>query len=1086
MRSKKQLAAGILSVVLASSMPGPVLVYGNVAGSEAQPAADGTGAAAGVSAEAVDGTGAADTETAVQQEADVVIRTVQDLEEFARACSQEAYSRGKVVSLEADLDLAGAPFDPIPVFAGTFRGNGHRISGMKVEKSGSHMGFFRFVEAGAVVEDLHVEGSLRPDGSRKQVGGIAGTNRGTILRCSFSGEGEALEALGGIAGKNEAGAEIRDCRSDAILSGNQRIGGIAGENEGTITGCSNAGSINVTMQVLEENAGSLNFSIDEERMRQSVREEKINDVGGIAGLSSGVIRDCENSGPVGYSHTGYNVGGIAGRQSGILSGCKNTGMIAGRKDVGGIAGQLEPYLTISYQDATIDQLSDQLDRLSDTGDTMTDNIRSTSDDATANMDQVDAVLKEIKEITRAKKDERRAKRETFDEQAGRQLDVLDEIVENMEFDIGSRSAQRAAAHFRGDLKHMKEILALLSGKGQEADSDQAEGGYDPDAPILDEDAGSLQYLYQLLMELQESAQSMGMNAQTMITDGIEGVVDGVRDLEDDLDSIRVEADILGDLARDYKDQLFDDLDGLDADLTPRLDRLYDEIDLLSDNLKSGKSRLRGDVDQIDEQMQEMQDIVKAGRDRAKAERDRVTDDEEDLFEDVSQPEEELKNGLVAMSENQGSVEADYQAGGIVGIIGLEIGMDPEEDIDSYGDKSLNMTRHVQAVVRGCRNDGDITVKNDQAGGIVGTARLGAVAGNQNYGDVQAEDGDYAGGIAGSSKSTIQNNYSMCQVTGNQYVGGITGRGKHIRDNYAMTEVSSDGGEWLGSIAGDREDNGVIAGNFYVDEGLGAVDGISYEGEAKALAYGELVRMEGVPAEFQTLKLTFLADGQVVKQLTCDYGKEVEEAALPAVPQKEGFHGAWEPVDLSRVTYSRKIQAVYRPWTTTIASDGEAKPVLLAEGEFYANARLRLEDGAGQPWLEEVRMPAGYKRIGGYSYEITDPDQQALPETFRLHLLVGKHLRSCQVALVENGEARLVDAKHDGEYRVFDGASGGQLVIVEKQLPLVWLLLAVCAAAGGALLLGKNYIKSGPASRKQNSKEEADKDSRQPETPEQGH
>ena len=47
---------------------------------------------------------------------------------------------------------------------------------------------------------------------------------------------------------------------------------------------------------------------------------------------------------------GYNVGGIVGRQSGYLDGCRNTGTVRGRKDVGGIAGQLEPQVTLRYDE----------------------------------------------------------------------------------------------------------------------------------------------------------------------------------------------------------------------------------------------------------------------------------------------------------------------------------------------------------------------------------------------------------------------------------------------------------------------------------------------------------------------------------------------------------------------------------------------------------------------------------------------------------------------------------------------------------------------------------------------------------------
>ena len=72
------------------------------------------------------------------------------------------------------------------------------------------------------------------------------------------------------------------------------------------------------------------------------------DTGGIAGRSSGTITGSVNHGEIGYPHTGYNVGGIAGRQNGSVVGCENYGSIWGRKDVGGIVGQFEPYTCLLY------------------------------------------------------------------------------------------------------------------------------------------------------------------------------------------------------------------------------------------------------------------------------------------------------------------------------------------------------------------------------------------------------------------------------------------------------------------------------------------------------------------------------------------------------------------------------------------------------------------------------------------------------------------------------------------------------------------------------------------------------------------
>ena len=66
-----------------------------------------------------------------------------------------------------------------------------------------------------------------------------------------------------------------------------------------------------------------------------------------AGYSDGILTGCKNYGTIGYEHTGYNIGGIAGRQCGILSLCENQGTVYGRKDIGGIVGQMEPYIEVN-------------------------------------------------------------------------------------------------------------------------------------------------------------------------------------------------------------------------------------------------------------------------------------------------------------------------------------------------------------------------------------------------------------------------------------------------------------------------------------------------------------------------------------------------------------------------------------------------------------------------------------------------------------------------------------------------------------------------------------------------------------------
>ena len=81
----------------------------------------------------------------------VYLRTAEDLAEFSRSCTLDSWSQGKTVYLEADIDLTGVDFAPIPTFGGTFHGQGHTISGVSLTGSGNVRGLFRYIQpTGAV------------------------------------------------------------------------------------------------------------------------------------------------------------------------------------------------------------------------------------------------------------------------------------------------------------------------------------------------------------------------------------------------------------------------------------------------------------------------------------------------------------------------------------------------------------------------------------------------------------------------------------------------------------------------------------------------------------------------------------------------------------------------------------------------------------------------------------------------------------------------------------------------------------------------------------------------------------------------
>ena len=317
---------------------------------------------------------AAAAESAAQTEepAALTISTAEEFLEFAEACRLDSYSRGLTVSLEADLDLTGLAFEGIPIFCGTFRGNSHTIRGVELTAVGSVQGLFRYLTQEAVVKGLSVAGRVAPGGSQAVVGGIAGENAGRIEACSFYGSVAGGEQVGGIAGINTVTGMIENCRMSGTLQGRHFVGGIAGENAGVIRGCTNNASVNAAAG---QNAVELE-DITMETLTGAEAANTVTDIGGIAGSSRGVIRRCENKGDVGYPHIGYNMGGIAGSQTGYITDCVNHGQISGRKEAGGIVGQLEPVARFEFSEDALQTLQGQLETVSRTADRAAANAQS--------------------------------------------------------------------------------------------------------------------------------------------------------------------------------------------------------------------------------------------------------------------------------------------------------------------------------------------------------------------------------------------------------------------------------------------------------------------------------------------------------------------------------------------------------------------------------------------------------------------------------------------------------------------------------------------------------------------------------------
>ena len=319
-----------------------------------------------------------------------------ELRDLAASCALDTWSRDKNVVLDSDLTLVDPSFLPIPTFGGSFDGQGHTIHNVSITDSLSPAGLFGVVQAGGSVRSLHVVGAVTPSGDGRSVGGIAGENNGAIEKCSFTGTVSGQVYVGGIAGHTGASGSILACETRGAVIGDSMTGGITGYNEGLLADCTNSACVNVesTDPRLDLEDLDLTLTPDLSKLGQANAGASSADTGGIAGYSAGTLSDCVNHGAVGYQHIGYNTGGVVGRSCGQLLRCRNDGSIAGRKDVGGVVGQIEPYIQMDASPTYLSELNRQLYELKSLTDQAANDAQDGAGDVSGRLNDMNDYLKD--------------------------------------------------------------------------------------------------------------------------------------------------------------------------------------------------------------------------------------------------------------------------------------------------------------------------------------------------------------------------------------------------------------------------------------------------------------------------------------------------------------------------------------------------------------------------------------------------------------------------------------------------------------------------------------------------------------------
>ena len=144
-----------------------------------------------------------------------------------------------------DLDANGENYTAIGTcinntdykFGGTFDGDGHTVSGIRINKDKRHQGLFGYIYDNGKVKNVTLTNTVIT--ARCVAGGIVGYNQGTVENCHvessvsiLANENNQIE-FGGIAGDNNGG--IYGCTSSATVSDNGKttckvFGGIAGRS----------------------------------------------------------------------------------------------------------------------------------------------------------------------------------------------------------------------------------------------------------------------------------------------------------------------------------------------------------------------------------------------------------------------------------------------------------------------------------------------------------------------------------------------------------------------------------------------------------------------------------------------------------------------------------------------------------------------------------------------------------------------------------------------------------------------------------------------------------------------------------------
>ncbi len=797
---------------------------------------------------------------------EIRVGTYEEWCDLAKKCSLDSWSVDKYVVLYDNIDFRMKTFQPIPLFAGVFEGNGYTLNKAAFTDGQNYIGVFSKTTPTAVIRDLNVIGVMKPDGKPFDIGGIVGDNSGMIANCKYDGYVEGYDYIGGIAGYNTETGIISACSVTGKITGLHHVGGISGANIGLVTGCSTKADVNtVTKDVetsikdikVEEVFTNLINKGKEEGNKMSIRSSNNPvDIGGIVGHNIGEVSSCTSESNVGYEHVGYNVGGIAGRQSGYVHDCINNGPVQGRKDVGGIVGQAEPYIKLDLNADIIGQISTAINNLHDS-------VDQTLKDTDASAGTVSARLNVIKGFAdKALTDTGYLANSTQDYVNG-VVGATNEIVGRIEYAVSESAADdgpvedivQAGTHLRDTASDLEKAVEDLDIYNHLSDTDKAR--YDDAKKKINDATKDYEEYYDYYMNdpAQQGARDTQYNtaqndyiAQKHATDP--AWPDNYNDLSEEQ---KAEVDVVASEAvqrwavtqakNDYKTDKGEEYDDVIADNTAVIaDLVMGNVDKIVDSEKADAKKTASDIKKM---ATDLKDAGAGFRSILKDVSGRGAVRLPQLSEEYRLHTNSLVANIQGMSDNLGFLNNELRGSA----------SSVTSDLEGVNDKFASLMLLFTDAMDGALEMDYSNVFNDESDGVCEDSVDATIAGCENrgriYGDIntggiagtmaQEYDFDLEGDLTGIKNAAKKSTYrTKCVVRKDRNTGEVKGKKSYAGgccglqemgtilhcSNYA--KVSSESSDYVGGIAGrsystirTSYEKGVLSGQTYIGGIAGA-------------------------------------------------------------------------------------------------------------------------------------------------------------------------------------------------------------------------------------------------------------------------